>query len=547
MLPTFPLERTNVMPKILPEGKDYSKLFQTLGINLNVNGSVNAPAEACPYCGGTKFSANIDNGLWQCFRCQKKGNPTDMIRDVHQRHLERTSERDYQDLRERRGGISLQMLRHHDLAYDKSLQRWLIPFKNREGNVMTLQLYYLRDGRKMNLPGIGTYLFNFNALPDDKKLWVFLCEGPFDAIALDYALDTKRDRYVILAIPGTFKEEWVSYFAGRKVRCLFDNDAGGKIHNERVEKLLAPKAAELTFLRWPEEINSKDINDLVRDQPKLSLPSFFEQHSVKAVKEPKLIFTVGKRPVTRDRRDYIWPNRLPCDTYVSLSGKRGTFKSSIAREIAARYTRGEPMPLEDKKSMPAGRVLYVHPEEDSLAVDESFERAGGNFDYWHNLSCFTRDNVYLNVLDFLEEIEGMIRRFGIRLVIIDGQNSVVGAPNISTDMTARNNVTNKLHHFAMQTHICLLGLRNEDDNRRALGPQSMSDIARCIMRTEELSVSIQDEVRTFNLEWVRVSEVAASHYDSIRYSVDNRKEQTAALKLHWGTQAEEKLRKEIET
>src|SRR5262249_15116475 len=106
-----------------------------------------------------------------------------------------------------------------------------------------------------------------------KAKTVLLCEGPFDALALDYSIGPQnRPKYVIVAVPGTFKEEWAQYFRGRKARLFFDNDDAGRKLTEKVAKLLLDGgAAEVKALRWPEAgplpdgtpDGVKDLNDLV--------------------------------------------------------------------------------------------------------------------------------------------------------------------------------------------------------------------------------------------------------------------------------------------
>jgi 5S rRNA maturation endonuclease (ribonuclease M5) len=99
---------------------------------------------------------------------------------------------------------------------------------------------------------LGGYLYGFDKLSDDKRKIVFLCEGPFDAIALDYHLKTNRPKYDILAVPGSgFKEQWVEHFSGRKVRVMFDNDKSGEEQSKRVQKLLGESgvAQELQALK----------------------------------------------------------------------------------------------------------------------------------------------------------------------------------------------------------------------------------------------------------------------------------------------------------
>src|SRR5262249_24198304 len=132
-----------------------------------------------------------------------------------------------------------------------------------------------------------------------------------------------------------------------------------------------------------------------------------------------------------------------------------------------------------------------------------------------------KDGDPMNLLEHLEELGQKIREHGTRLVIIDGQNSVVGAPNISTDMLARHNVTNKLHQFAQRENVALVGIRNEDAEGRALGPQSMSDLGRCILRSVELSNLSGDGRRYFQLVFERVSDAAPGKHPPIPYSVED--------------------------
>src|SRR5262249_11888376 len=106
-----------------------------------------------------------------------------------------------------------------------------------------------------------------------------------------------------------------------------------------------------------------------------------------------------------------------------------------------------------------------------------------------------------------------------RLVVIDGQNSVVGSPNISTDILARRNITNKLHQFAQKEGLCLIGVRNEDPDGRALGPQSMGDVGRGVMRS--LKVGEYRGQEYFKLDSVRPRDAARKRYPPMPYSVED--------------------------
>jgi hypothetical protein len=520
--------------------RDFSRLYRKLGVVFTGghNGSAeNLQAEECPFCEKeSRFYVDMRTGQYHCFKCQEKGNVTTFLTRFHRRWLERTTSDHRLDLKAKRG-IASQTLATHELAWCEDLGCWLIPFKNPKGNISNLQLYYPDRGKpnKFFLPGLPTSLYCFDRLmTGDMSRDVLLCEGPFDAIAVDYNIGSgNRKKYVVMASPGTsFKPEWAVHFRGRNVRILFDNDESGRTGAEKLGKLLiGDGAGEVKILRWPESSPHKDLNDLLRrgdevEPSTIKIVGWVDEHSYKVMPEPKLIVHHGRRSQREEKsKDWLWPNRLHCGTYASFSGQRGSFKTTIACEIAARYTTGCQMPtMRNRKldweevGMPPGHVLYIDAENGRDDVENKFEFASGDFDMWHFMAAETRDDDSLNILDHLPEIREMIREFCIRLVIIDGQNSVVGAPNISTDMLARNHVTNPLHHFAQRENICLLGMRNEDREGRALGPQSMGDIGRCIMR----SIVVQPDPPFGELEFSRVSGTARSNYPTIPYAVRDR-------------------------
>jgi hypothetical protein len=73
------------------------------------------------------------------------------------------------------------------MAYDPEHRRWLIPFKNGDGEVNNIQFYYpdRKKPNKFNLPGLATCLYGLDQLAPDKGRILYLCEGAFDAMALD--------------------------------------------------------------------------------------------------------------------------------------------------------------------------------------------------------------------------------------------------------------------------------------------------------------------------------------------------------------------------
>jgi hypothetical protein len=532
---------------------DYRKLYEKFDVAFTRNESEgNVRAEDCPWCGGPKFYMNVTEGTYQCHSgsCGEHGNAYTFLRWVHECWLQQTTVDHYRALKDRRGGIPVQVLKRHQLAYDSANDRWLIPFKNAKGQIVNLQMYYPNARKKpdkYNLPCLATALYGFDGLGDDTKKHVLLCEGVFDAIALDWNLDTHRNRYTIVATPGPFPKRWAPFFKDRKVTTLYHNDEAGREHTDKANEYLGEVGVTATLhnLVWPAG-SPKDLNDQASQYPDVSLLGIIRRNRTKYRREPKLLVYHGRRGELEERAiDWIWPNHLRCGTYVSFSGRQGTFKTTIALDLCARYTTGRKMPLCALPGLPPGHVLYVFAEDNRDEVENSFQWAGGNFDFWHCLPAVTRKGECLNLLDSLGEMEAVVRRYGIRLVVIDGQNSVVGAPNIFTDMAARTNVTNKLHQFAQRLNLCLMGLRNEDAEGRALGPQSFGDIGRCVWRSvEKKSRKHHPDPGATPLCWLRfvkVSDTARAHYPPIAYTVRDRG--GSHREILWGESHEELIAK----
>lgn len=518
-------EKSECKPK-----NNYARIFEEFGTTFISNGNpVELRAESCPFCDGSKFYLNVETGQYDCKSgsCGQRGNITNYLTWIHREFLRRTTS-DQRSLLGKKRGIAPQTLDRHQLAFDSDQDRWLIPFKSSNGNVVNIQFYYWNRPKpnKFNLPGLPTSIYNFHTLGKDASKHVFLCEGPFDAISLDYAIGAKhRSKYIIVATPGGFKDSWAEHFQGRTVRTLFDNDQGGDQHRKKVEKLLMGDgriADELRVLKWPNEgmDDIKDINDFVRRYSNVSILKWIEKNSYKVNPNCKLAWSFGwEGEPGQEHIDWPWENHIRCGSYCSFSGKGGTFKSTIMRELVARYTQGLAMPGQSLPSMPPGFCIYLYAEETEAAVRGKLLDAGADMNKIILLPAFLKDGDPLNVLDQLDDLKEMVRRYKVRLLVIDGQNSVVGAPCIATDMLARHNVTNKLHQFAQRENIALVGIRNEDSLGRALGPQSMGDIARCIMRTEP--ILDREDGHYFLLRFPKVSDVPKCLYPDIPYAVED--------------------------
>ena len=283
---------------------DFKKLFEACGVEFNGTSGSEALAEACPWCNKNRFHVNVTSGLYHCKHCQQEGNVTQFLTMLHRKHFDATKAEHFSHLGKKRG-IAPQTLRSHELAYDPEGDRWLIPFKNAKGSIVNIQFYYSDRPKpnKINLPGLPTCLYGFDKLTDKAKP-VLLCEGPFDAIALDYSIGhTHRDRYTIVATPGALKESWAEYFRGYQVRAFYHNDKGGEQHREKVKKLLTGVASDLRLLKWPDG-SPNDINDLIRlpEFKGKSVLKWLTDKCFKVAAEQKLAWCHGWEHKSEDSR-----------------------------------------------------------------------------------------------------------------------------------------------------------------------------------------------------------------------------------------------------
>jgi hypothetical protein len=261
------------------EAKDFRRLFVLFGVEFGEpNGSGEAIADECPFCGKAKFYLNAAEGTYKCFSenaCGEKGNAYTFIRWVYPTFVEYTTDDHRRRLKAKRG-LPLQTITRHDLAWDEIHECWLIPYKSKEGEILNLQRYYPATGNKPFFPCLPVQLYGLDQLSRDKKDRILIVvEGPFDAMALDHHLRTRKiqDRYDILAVPsaGIFRREWLPYLEGYKaVRLCLDNDKAGREGQERIAKLVRENKTKciLYTLVWPDDRDqypeSCDIGDLVR-------------------------------------------------------------------------------------------------------------------------------------------------------------------------------------------------------------------------------------------------------------------------------------------
>ena len=280
------------------------------GVDLDWSKGEQEATGECPWCGRAgKFSVKEETGQWRCLVCAegtKKGggNVYTFVQMLWNQSDAATM--DYNEL-----------LEHRDLGHPETLMKWgvarsiidgswLVPAYNAKNQLY--QLYrYVKAKDKMRLlatPTLGHQLFGANLFSKQKKV-TFICEGPWDAMALWEFLGTVRMEESGLVSTGNVKgslrasvnvvavagcgaigepfKKLAKLFKGQEVFLMFDSDhpkkhprtgqltpPAGFLAVQRAAQILSNKCYELNglnYLRWgengyhPELPHGYDVRD----------------------------------------------------------------------------------------------------------------------------------------------------------------------------------------------------------------------------------------------------------------------------------------------
>lgn len=294
------------MPKIA-EDTTPKNLRPYIFHGLDLEGNPNAVGE-CPFCGKEKFSVNVETGLWRCFVCEEKGNVTSFLRKLVEL-LDGEDERISNLLSRDRRVSALALYEYHAFVHPVTME-YAVAGYSVDRKVSQIYRYVVKGSKKLLLatPTVNHGLF----LPfgwDDKKKIVYVCEGPWDAMALWDALrGYKEDRETgelsrtgseessllasanVVGIPGCGSVgepflKWCSLFKGKQVVLCFDSDHPRENEGRRVEPAgysACKRACELmartsdqpdrvSYLKWgndgfdPARKSGYDVRDLLTE------------------------------------------------------------------------------------------------------------------------------------------------------------------------------------------------------------------------------------------------------------------------------------------
>ena len=310
----------------------YLQPFISLGVDLEMKG--NHGVGDCPFCSKEgHFSVDVSTGLWRCFVCgsgsdRGGGNALTFIRLLHEHSMSATIPHKMPldrsgpggkpspyptnpngteaKLAAKNGGYG--QITPRDLIKDRKLcsedtlakwgmcqsiispHRWIIPGYSTTGRLD--QLYTrtpLLEHGEWNLrllptpelwePGKAHGLHLPASDFNPKRQNIYICEGPWDGMALWEILHTMMDDVNVIAVPGcnVWRREWTEMCRGKTITLLFDSDHPRQERDKtfragydgmiRVAKQLVNVASEIKWVKWgsdgfdPEKPDGWDVRD----------------------------------------------------------------------------------------------------------------------------------------------------------------------------------------------------------------------------------------------------------------------------------------------
>lgn len=269
--------------------KDYLKSFEFHGITFKKHG--NQAVADCPLCNKeAHFFVNPKTGQWDCKVCGESGNLYSFLTKFHESIRETYKKKQgagISALSKLRKGIPNSAFKDYNITFDG--HRYYLPVMNGDGHLANLKVWDGPGTPMMGTAGCVHHLLNASLIQSHPKATLYLCEGEWDCIALDWLKDKAKKPAVVLGLPGAtvFKDDWSDWFVDRDIVLLLDNDTAGQKAQDKLINRLQPSAKSLRFIQWPSSTpDGYDINDFVAERVSTPGDAWKELHSMLVAPKP---------------------------------------------------------------------------------------------------------------------------------------------------------------------------------------------------------------------------------------------------------------------
>jgi len=376
------------------------------------------------------LQVNAKKNAWLCGPCGAGGNPWQLAAfiaglspDDKPAVTAWLRERGLLDGNDRGGGGERRIVATYD-------------YRDESGELLFQTVRYQpKDFRQRRADGKGGWIWNLDAvrvvpyrLPEwREKTTVYIVEGEKDADGL-WRLGLPATCNPMGA--GKWHDEYNRHFQGKRVVIFPDNDPPGEAHGRHVARELLAVASAVKIVRLPGLPDKGDVSDwiaaggtreklgeLVKATPVVTAADLADA----ADQEARELVGVLASEIKPEPVRWLWTNRIPLSKVTVLDGDPGLGKSLLGLEIAARVSRGEPLPG-DEAGLSGGAVILS--AEDGLAdtIRPRLEAAGADL----NRVVIVRyapekegERTVSQVPRDIPRVEEAIARVGAKVVVID--------------------------------------------------------------------------------------------------------------------------------
>ena len=239
--------------------------FKALGVNFEKQSTDQTQSIAdCIFCGkGLHFFVNNKTDAWDCKVCGKKGGINDFLKEFYKDILSTTSYQKLLKLAKYRN-LPLSLLQNYKIAFDDD--KYYLPIYNNNDKIIGLRYYEIGKKTK-SVIGTKVGIYNLPNFLNEKNIPVYITEGEFDCLTLNWLLEKAEQYAIAISICGVgqFKGEYVNYFLNNpKIRICFDKDDAGDKAALDIKEKLKGFCKQIELINWSDEFPNKyDVSDFV--------------------------------------------------------------------------------------------------------------------------------------------------------------------------------------------------------------------------------------------------------------------------------------------
>lgn len=141
-----------------------------------------------------------------------------------------------------------------------------------------------------------------------------------------------------------------------------------------------------------------------------------------------------------ERVRWLWDSRLPFGKLAVIEGDPGQGKSTVTMDIAARLSRGAPMPFSDVDTEPAATLVLSAEDAPTDTIKPRLEAAGADLDkifIFESVTDASGMDRPVGIPEDIDVITDVVRETGAKFVIVDPLMAFLRGVSSTSDQGVR--------------------------------------------------------------------------------------------------------------